>query len=222
MPRKVIDREALANKETYTKEEVQDILRVYTNCIRDSYGKAVSFVLLNQDGLRQCRASIEEHGNDVIHAVSRELDEGNFDSDIIVAAEAGKVILDALRATLTFSKDFLLNDLGLKLPDIREFETYVDMNGNKKLNRSEISDIIREIAGEILDGSMMGSYGGWDYAVDTSRKGTYIAVLTHPKHSEIKFVMVDKNEVDPNSDTFEYIQRIFGNKDGGETNQTIH
>lgn len=222
MPRKMIDRDALANKETFTKDEVQDVLMVYTNCIRDSYGKAMSFVLLDQEGLVQYRKSLEEHGNESVHALNTQLDGGNFDSNMIVRAEVGKAIIAAMQATLKFSKEFLKNDLGLKLPDIRELETYVDMNGNKKLNRSEISDIIREIASEILDGSMMGSHGGWDYAVDTSRKGAYIAVLTHPKHNEIKFVMVDKNEVDPDSDTLEYIQRNFSDSEGGAGNKTIH
>nr|DAW14748.1 MAG TPA: hypothetical protein [Caudoviricetes sp.] len=221
MPRKTINREALLNKETYTKEDVQDILLVYTNCIRDSYGKAMSIVLLDRDGLKQSQTSIEQHGNDSMHALNTQLDEGNFDDKILVAAEAGKVILRAMQATLRFSKNFLKNDLGLTLPDIRELETYVDMNGNKKLNKSEISAIIREIADEVLNGSTMGSYSGWDYAVDTSRKGAWITVLTHPKHNEIKFVMVDKNEIDPDSDALEYIQRHFGDKDGAE-NQTIH
>lgn len=67
----------------------------------------------------------------------------------------------------------------------------------------------------------MGSHGGWDYAVDTSRKGAWITVLTHPKYNEVRLIMVDKNEIDPNSDTLEYIQKQF-NRITGATDQTIH
>lgn len=221
MPRKAIDRDALANKETYTKSEVQDILTVYTNCLRDAYGKAMSFLLLSQDGIKQHMQDIIEHGNDTMHALDRQLTEDNFDSNMIVKAEVGKAILGAMQATLKFSKDFLNEELGLKLPEIRELETYIDMNGNDNLNKSKFSDIVREIGNEIMDGSTMGSHGGWDYAVDNSRKGAWIAVLTHPKYNEVKLVMVDKNEIDPDSDTAEYIQRHFGDNSGA-TNKTIH
>ena len=221
MPRKAINREALVNKETYTKSEVQDILTVYTNCLRDAYGKAMSFLLLSQDGIKQHMQDIIEHGNDTMHALDRQLTEDNFDSKMIVRAEVGKAILGAMQATLKFSKDFLNEELGLRLPEIRQLETYIDMNGNDNLNKSKFSENVREIANEIIDGSTMGSHGGWDYAVDNSRKGAWIAVLTHPKYNEVKLVMVDKNEIDPDSDTAEYIQRHFSNEDGAE-NQTIH
>lgn len=221
MPRKVIDRKALANKETYTKSEVQDILTVYTNCIRDAYGKAMSFLLLSHDGVQRHMQDIVEHGNDPMHALDKILEDNMFDDNIITRAESGKAILGAMQATLKFSKGFLKDDLGLILPEIRELETYIDTNGNEFNNRSEFSDVIREISNEIIDGSTMGSHSGWDYAVDTSRKGVWITVLTHPKYNEVKFVMVDKNEIDPNSDAFEYIQRHFGDE-SGETNKTIH
>lgn len=221
MPRKTINRDTLANKETYTKSEVQDILTVYTNCLRDAYGKAMSFILLSSDGVKAHMRDVAEHGNDTMHALDRQLTEDNFDSNMIVRAEVGKAILGAMQATLKFSKDFLNKELGLKLPEIRELETYIDMNGNDNLDKSKFSENVREIASEIMDGSTMGSHGGWDYAVDNSRKGAWIAVLTHPKYNEVKLVMVDKNEIDPDSDTAEYIQRHFGDKEGAE-NQTIH
>lgn len=47
MPRKVIDRDALANKENFTKEDVQDILIAYNNCLTDALGKALSLIVLN-------------------------------------------------------------------------------------------------------------------------------------------------------------------------------
>lgn len=221
MPRKTINREALANKETYTKDEVQDILTVYTNCIRDSYGKVMSFLLLSHDGVQQHIKDIAEHGNDSMHALDKLLDDDMFDDNIIVRADAGKAILGAMQATLKFSKDFLKDDLGLVLPEIREIETYIDTNDNQFDNRSDFSNTVREIANEVLDGSTMGSHDGWDYAVDTSRKGAWITVMTHPKYNEVRLVMVDKHEIDPNSDTLEYIQKQF-DRITGATNNTIH
>lgn len=221
MPRKMIDREALANKETFTKSDVQDILIAYTNCLRDSYGKAMSFLLLNRDGVQRHIKDIAEHGNDSMHALDKILDDDMFDDNMIVNAEVGKAILGAMNATIKFSKDFLKDELNLRLPEIREIETYVDTNDNQFDNRIDFSNTIRAVAEEIMDGSTMGSQDGWDYAVDTSRKGAWITVLTHPKYNEVRLVMVDKNEIDPNSDTLEYIQKQF-NHITGATDQTIH
>ena len=221
MPRKMIDREALANKETFTKSDVQDILIAYTNCLRDSYGKAMSFLLLNRDGVQRHIKDIAEHGNDSMHALDKILDDDMFDDNMIVNAEVGKAILGAMNATIKFSKDFLKDELNLRLPEIREIETYVDANDNQFNNKSDFSSTIRAVAEEIMDGSAMGSHGGWDYAVDTSRKGAWITVLTHPKYNEVRLVMVDKNEIDPDSDTLEYIQKQF-NHITGATNKTIH
>lgn len=221
MPRKMIDRDALANKETFTKSDVQDILIAYTNCLRDSYGKAMSFLLLNRDGVQRHIKDIAEHGNDSMHALDKILDDDMFDDNMIVNAEVGKAILGAMQATLKFSKDFLKDELNLRLPEIREIETYVDTNDNQFNNKSNFSNTIRAVAEEIMNGSTMGSHDGWDYAVDTSRKGAWITVLTHPKYNEVRLVMVDKNEIDPDSDTLEYIQKQF-NYITGATNKTIH
>ena len=221
MPRKMIDRDALANKETFTKSDVQDILVAYTNCLRDSYGKAMSFLLLNRDGVQRHIKDIAEHGNDSMHALDKILDDDMFDDNMIVNAEVGKAILGAMNATIKFSKDFLKDELNLRLPEIREIETYVDTNDNQFNNKSDFSSTIRAVAEEIMDGSTMGSQDGWDYAVDTSRKGAWITVLTHPKYNEVRLVMVDKNEIDPDSDTLEYIQKQFSNITGA-TNKTIH
>lgn len=221
MPRKVIDRDALANKETFTRSDVQDVLITYTNCLRDTYGKAIAFLLLPNDGVQRHIQDVAEHGNDSIHALDKILDDGIFDDRIIVSAEAGKAILGAIHATLKHSKDFLKDELNLCLPNIREIETYVDTNDNQFDNKRDFSDTIRDVAEEILDGSTMGSHGGWDYAVDTSRKGAWITVLTHPKYNEVRLVMVDKNEIDPDSDTLEYIQKQF-NHITGTSDKTIH
>lgn len=220
MPRKMIDRKQLANKETYTKSEVQDILTVYTNCLRDSYGKAMSFLLLSHDGVHRHIKDVAEHGNDTMHALDRLLDD-MFDDNMIVNAEVGKAILSAMQATLKFSKDFLKDELNLHLPEIREIETYIDTNDNQFDNRIDFSNTVREIADEIMDGSTMGSLNGWDYAVDTSRKGAWITVMTHPKYNEVRLVIVDKNEIDPDSDTLEYIQKQFDNITG-TANKTIY
>lgn len=221
MPRKMIDRDALSNKETFTKSDVQDILIAYTNCIRDSYGKAMSFLLLSHDGVKRHIKDIAEHGNDSMHALDKILDDDMFDDNIITRAESGKAILGAMQATLKFSEDFLKDELNLRLPEIREIETYIDTNDNQFDNRIDFSNTVREIANEIMDGSTMGSLNGWDYAVDTSRKGTWITVMTHPKYNEVRLVMVEKNEIDPDSDTLEYIQKQFDNITGA-TNKTIH
>lgn len=221
MPRKTIDREQLANKETYTKSEVQDILTVYTNCLHDSYGKAMSLLLLSSDGVKRHIKDITEHGNDPMQALDKILDDDMFNDDFITRAESGKAILFAMRAALDFSRGFLEEDLGLIVPEMREIETYIDTNGNQFDNKSEFSRTVREIAIEVMDGSMMGSQNGWDYAVDTSRKGAWITVLTHPKYNEVRLVMVNKNEIDPDSDTLECIQKQFYHITG-ETNKTIY
>ena len=221
MPRKMIDRDALASKEVFTKSDVQDILNAYTNCLRDSYGKAMSFLLLNRDGVQRHIKDIAYNGNDSMHALDKILDDDMFDDNMIVNAEVGKAILGAMQATLKFSKDFLKDELNLRLPEIREIEIYVDTNDNQFNNKSNFSNTIRAVAEEIMDGSTMGSHDGWDYAVDTSRKGAWITVLTHPKYNEVRLVMVDKNEIDPDSDTLEYIQKQF-NHITGATNKTIH
>lgn len=221
MPRKMIDRDALANKETFTKSDVQDILIAYTNCLRDSYGKAMSFLLLNHDGVQRHIKDIAEHGNNSMHALDKILDDDMFDDNMIVNAEVGKAILGAMNATIKFSKDFLKDELNVRLPEIREIETYIDTNDNQFDNRTDFSNTIRAVAGEIMDGSTMGSHDGWDYAVDASRKGAWITVLTHPKYNEVRLVMVDKNEIDPDSDTLEYIQKQFSNITG-TANKTIH
>lgn len=221
MPRKMIDRDALASKEVFTRSDVQDILIAYTNCLRDSYGKAMSFLLLNHDGVQRHIKDIAEHGNDSMHALDKILDDDMFDDNMIVNAEVGKAILGAMNATIKFSKDFLKDELNLRLPEIREIETYIDTNDNQFGNKIDFSNTIRAVAEEIMDGSTMGSYNGWDYAVDTSRKGAWITVLTHPKYNEVRLVMVDKNEIDPDSDTLEYIQKQFSNITG-TANKTIH
>lgn len=221
MPRKTIDRDALANKETFTRSDVQDVLIAYTNCLRDTYGKAIAFLLLPDDGVRRHTQDVAENGNDSIHALDKILDNGMFDDRIITGTEAGKAILGAIKASLQHSKDFLEDELDLMLPKHREIETYVDTNDNQFANKRDFSDTIRDIAEEILDGSTMGSHGGWDYTVDTSRKGAWITVLTHPKYNEVRLVMVDKNEIDPDSDTLEYIQKQF-NHITGTSDKTIH
>lgn len=178
--------------------------------------------MLNPDG---CKAHVHEtmeNGNGSIDALDKLLNEEDlFDNSMIVSAEVGKAIISAIKASLQHSKDFLKDELDLTLPKRREIETYVDINDNQFDNKSEFSDIVRAIAEEILDGSTMGSHGGWDYAVDTSRKGAWITVLTHPKYNEVRLVMVDKNEIDPDSDTLEYIQKQF-NHITGTSDKTIH
>ena len=221
MPRKMIDRDALASKEVFTKSDVQDILIAYTNCLRDSYGKTMSFLLLNHDGVQRHIKDIAEHGNDSMHALDKILDDDMFDDNMIVNAEVGKAILGAMNATIKFSKDFLKDELNLRLPEIREIETYIDTNDNQFGNKIDFSNTIRAVAEEIMDGSTMGSLNGWDYAVDASRKGAWITVLTHPKYNEVRLIMVDKNEIDPDSDTLEYIQKQFDNITGA-TNKTTH
>lgn len=222
MPRKMIDRDALANKETFTKKDVQDILIAYNNCLSDSIGKALSFILLNSDGCKAHIYELTENSNDSIPALNKLLNEEDlFDDNMIVRADVGKAIIGAVRASLQYSKDFLRDELNLSLPRVREIETYVDTNDNQFNNKSEFSSTVRAIAEEILDGSTMGSHDGWDYAVDTSRKGAWITVLTHPKYNEVRLVVVDKNEIDPDSDTLEYIQKQF-NRITGATNNTIH
>lgn len=218
----MIDRDALANKETFTKKDVQDILIAYNNCLSDSIGKALSFILLNSDGCKAHIYELTENSNDSIPALNKLLNEEDlFDDNMIVRADVGKAIIGAVRASLQYSKDFLRDELNLSLPRVREIETYVDTNDNQFNNKSEFSSTVRAIAEEILDGSTMGSHDGWDYAVDTSRKGAWITVLTHPKYNEVRLVMVDKNEIDPDSDTLEYIQKQF-NRITGATNNTIH
>lgn len=218
----MIDRDALANKETFTKKDVQDILIAYNNCLSDSIGKALSFILLNSDGWKAHIYELTENSNDSIPALNKLLNEEDlFDDNMIVRADVGKAIIGAVRASLQYSKDFLRDELNLSLPRVREIETYVDTNDNQFNNKSELSSTVRAIAEEILDGSTMGSHDGWDYAVDTSRKGAWITVLTHPKYNEVRLVMVDKNEIDPDSDTLEYIQKQF-NHITGATNKTIH
>lgn len=222
MPRKMIDHEALANKETFTKEDVQDILVAYNNCFSDALGKALTLIMLNSDGCKAHVHELMENGNGSIQALDKLLNEEDlFDNDMIVRANVGKAIIGAVKASVQYAKDFLKDELDLNLPSIREIETYIDINDNQFDNKSEFSGIVRVIAEEILDGSTMGSHGGWDYAVDTSRKGAWIAVLTHPKYSEVRLVMVDKNEIDPDSDTLEYIQKRFNNITG-TTDKTIH
>lgn len=222
MPRKMIDHDALANKETFTKEDVQSILIAYNNCFNDALGKALSFIVLNSDGCKAYIYELTENGNDSIQALDKLLNEEDlFDSNMIVRADVGKTIIGAIKASLQYSKDFLRDELDLSLPRIREIETYVDINDNQFDNKSEFSGIVRAIAEEILDGSTMGSHDGWDYAVDTSRKGAWITVLTHPKYNEVRLVMVDKNEIDPDSDTLEYIQKQF-NHITGTSDKTIH
>lgn len=222
MPRKMIDRDALASKETFTKKDVQDILIAYNNCLSDSIGKALSFILLNSDGCKAHIYEIAENNNDSIPALDKLLNEEDlFDDNMIVRADVGKAIIGAVRASLQYSKYFLRDELNLSLPRVREIETYVDTNDNQFDNKSEFSSTVRAIAEEIIDGSTMGSQDGWDYAVDTSRKGAWITVLTHPKYNEVRLVMVDKNEIDPDSDTLEYIQKQF-NHITGTTNKTIH
>ena len=222
MPRKVIDRDALANKENFTKEDVQDILTVYNNCLIDTLGNTLTIIMLNPDGCKAHAHETMENGNGSIDALDKLLNEEDlFDNSMIVSAEVGKAIIGAIKASLQHSKDFLKDELDLTLPKRREIETYVDTNDNQFNNKSEFSDIVRAIAEEILDGSTMGSHGGWDYAVDTSRKGAWITVLTHPKYNEVRLVMVDKNEIDPDSDTLEYIQKQF-NHITGTSDKTIH
>lgn len=222
MPRKMIDREALASKETFTKKDVQDILIAYNNCLSDSIGKALSFILLNSDGCKAHIYEVAENSNDSIPALDKLLNEEDlFDDNMIVRADVGKAIIGAVRASLQYSKDFLRDELNLTLPKVREIETYVDTNYNQFNNKSDFSSTIRAVAEEIMDGSTMGSQDGWDYAVDTSRKGAWITVLTHPKYNEVRLVMVDKNEIDPDSDTLEYIQKQFSHITG-TTNKTIH
>lgn len=222
MPRKMIDRDALANKETFTKKDVQDILIAYNNCLSDSIGKALSFILLNSEGCKAHIYEIAENSNDSIPALDKLLNEEDlFDDNMIVRADVGKAIIGAIRASLQYSKDFLRDELNLTLPRVREIETYVDTNDNQFDNKSEFSSTVRAIAEEIIDGSTMGSHDGWDYAVDTSRRGAWITVLTHPRYNEVRLVMVDKNEIDPDSDTLEYIQKQF-NHITGTTNKTIH
>lgn len=222
MPRKVIDRDALANKENLTKEDVQDILTVYNNCLIDALGKTLAIVMLNPEG---CKAHVHEtmeNGNDSIDALDKLLNEEDlFDNSMLIRAEVGKAIIGAIKASLQHSKDFLKDELDLTLPKRREIETYVDTNDNQFDNKSDFSNIVRAIAEEILDGSTMGSHDGWDYAVDTRRKGAWITVLTHPKYNEVRLVMVDKNEIDPDSDTLEYIQKQF-NHITGTSDKTIH
>ena len=222
MPRKMIDRDALASKETFTKKDVQDILIAYNNCLSDYIGKALSFILLNSDGCKAHIYEIAENSNDSIPALDKLLNEEDlFDDNTIVRADVGKAIIGAVRASLQYSKDFLRDELNLTLPKVREIETYVDTNDNQFDNKRDFSSTVRVIAEEIMDGSTMGSHDGWDYAVDTSRKGAWITVLTHPKYNEVRLVMVDKNEIDPDSDTLEYIQKQF-NHITGTTNKTIH
>ena len=222
MPRKMIDRDALANKENFTKEDVQDILTVYNNCLIDTLGKALTIVMLNPDG---CKAHVHEtmeNSNGSIDALDKLLNEEDlFDNSMIVRAEVSKAIIGVIKASLQHSKDFLKDELDLTLPKRREIEIYVDTNDNQFDNKRDFSDTIRDVAEEILDGSTLGSHGGWDYAVDTSRKGAWITVLTHPKYNEVRLVMVDKNEIDPDSDTLEYIQKQF-NHITGTTDKTIH
>lgn len=221
MPRKVIDRDALANKENFTKEDVQDILTVYNNCLIDILGKTLTTIMLNPDGCKAHVHEIMENGNGSIDALDKLLNEEDlFDNSMIVRAEVGKAIIGAIKASLQYSEDFLKDELDLTLPKRREIETYVDTNDNQFDNKSELSDIVRAIAEEILDGSTMGSHDGWDYAVDTSRKGAWITVLTHHKYNEVRLVMVDKNEIDPDSDTLKYIQKQF-NHITGTSDKTI-
>lgn len=222
MPRKVIDRDALANKENFTKEDVQDILTVYNNCLIDTLGKTLTIIMLNPDGCKAHIHEIMENGNGSIDALDKLLNEEDlFDNSMIVSAEVGKAIIGAIKASLQHSKDFLKDELDLTLPKCREIETYIDTNDNQFDNKRDFSDTIRDVAEEILDGSTMGSHGEWDYAVDTSRKGAWITVLTHPKYNEVRLVMVDKNEIDPDSDTLEYIQKQF-NHITGTSDKTIH
>lgn len=222
MPRKMIDHEALANKENFTKEDVQDILTVYNNCLIDTLGKTLTIIMLNPDGYKAHVHETTENGNGSIDALDKLLNEEDlFDNSMIVSAEVGKAIIGAIKASLQHSKDFLKDELDLTLPKCREIETYIDTNDNQFDNKRDFSDTIRDVAEEILDGSTMGSHGGWDYAVDTSRKGAWITVLTHPKYNEVRLVMVDKNEIDPDSDTLEYIQKQF-NHITGTSDKTIH
>lgn len=222
MPRKTINLDALASKENFTKEDVQDILMVYNNYLIDTLGKALTIIMLNPDGCKAHVHEIMENGNGSIDALDKLLNEEDlFDNSMIVRAEVGKAIIGAIKASLQHSKDILKDELDLTLPKRREIETYIDTNDNQFDNKSEFSDIVRAIAEEILDGSTMGSHGVWDYAVDTSRKGAWITILTHPKYNEVRLVMVDKNEIDPDSDTLEYIQKQF-NHITGTSDKTIH
>lgn len=220
MPNRKINADDLRNKDTYTKQEVADILFVYTNCMTSTMGKALATITLSQQGLAQHCRYVEDLGNEPLDTLVGVLDEDNIDTRMVTKPEVVIALTAAVRASTMYARDFANKELGIKIKERREISTYIDMDDDT-IDKAEFSDVIRSVSDDILDGSTEGTHKQWAYTVDNSQAGAWIATFTHPNHKIVKAVMVDKNEIDYNIDTFKRIQEQFSGITGA-TNNTIH
>ena len=220
MPKRKISAEDLRNKDTYTKQEVADILFVYTNCITSTMGKALATITLTKKGLEEHRKHVEDLGNDPLDTLVGISDEDNFDARMITKPEVIIALSAAVQASTMFARNFADEELGIKIRERKEISTYIDMD-DATIDKVEFSDVLRSVSDDILEGSTEGTYDQWAYTVDNTRAGAWIVTFTHPNYKTVKAVMVDKNEIDNDIDTIKHIQEQFsGNLEGH--NRTIH
>lgn len=220
MPKRKIDVDSLRNKDTFTKQEVADILFVYTNCITSTIGKALATITLSKKGLEQHRKYVEDLGNEPLDTLVGVADEDNFDARMITKPEVIIALTAAVQASTMFARNFADEELGIKIREQKEISTYIDMD-DATIDKAEFSDVIRSVSDDILDGSTEGTYSQWAYTVDNNHAGAWIVTFTHPDHKTVKAVMVDKNEIDNDINTIKHLQEQFGGITGATSN-TIH
>ena len=220
MPKRKINADDLRNKDTYTRQEVADILLVYTNCITSTMGKALATITLSQQGLAQHRRYVEDLGNEPLDTLIGVLDEDNIDTRMVTKPEVVIALTAAVQASTMYARGFAESELGIKIKERREISTYIDMDDDT-IDKAEFSDVIRSVSDDILDGSTEGKHNQLAYTVDNSQAGAWIVTFTHPNHKIVKAVMVDKNEIKNDIGTIKHIQEQFG-RDIEEHNRTIH
>lgn len=220
MPKRKIDADSLRNKDTLTKQEVADILFIYTNCITSTMGKALATITLSKKGLEQHRKYVEDLGNEPLDTLVGVAGEDNFDARMITKPEVIIALTAAVQASTMFARNFADEELGIKIRERKEISTYIDMD-DATIYKAEFSDVIRSVSDDILDGSTEGTYSQWAYTVDNNHAGAWIVTFTHPDHKTVKAVMVDKNEIDNDIDTIKHLQEQFGGITGATSN-TIH
>ena len=220
LPKRQIEADSLRNKDTFTKQEVADILFVYTNCITSTMGKALATITLSKKGLEQHRKHVEDLGNEPLDTLVGIADEDNIDARMVTKPEVIIALTAAVQASTMYARNFADEELGIKIRERKEISTYIDMD-DATIDKAEFSDVIRSVSDDILDGSTEGTYSQWAYTVDNNHAGAWIVTFTHPDHETVKAVMVDKNEIDNDIDTIKHLQEQFGGITGATSN-TIH
>lgn len=195
----------LKDKETFTRDEVTNILNGHRRSIKDSISKFLTMLLLNQDRATEVMQENIVTQNDTFVILSNHLinDDDAVDKDLFTGIDAAIGVIAAIDDGLRLADAHIKDALGFNLSEPTSYKTFVSMPAEKVTPES--SQALRSIVMAVIDkGVMQGGENDWEYSA-TKEGDNYMIVVKNMIDEDIQIKAI-KDETDNISTLIKHLQ----------------